>query len=730
MTLIGIISKTLFFSEEDGAIIFLLRTVPIGNTPPPADIVRVKGKLAVNQNALPVIVTGEMGDSEYGPTLFATDISECSIGIKAAKNYLSAIGKGVKESTLTAISKLSKGKIFQCACAPGKPEEIAEEVVGDEETVLRLLSTVREHRDRIRLFKYISQHSGNLSESNKLYDLFPENTMAKLLQNPYEMAQQARIPIRIGDSIALEKGIDPMCKQRIGTIVEHALARRESSGDTCVSLESLYKTVKKLSEKAPISSPDMGSAISYMADMIHDTDYDGWYKTYLRKDEQGVADSVARLQREAVEIPWHPEFIDKIEQENGIPFGKQQRMAFSLLKSTGLKILTGGPGTGKTTTTNGLLKYLEMIAGIEKGLEGLKTMVLSAPSGRASQRMAEATGRPASTCHRMIEYAPYGTMETCRDQESPLDAGVVVVDETSMLDVSLARRVLGACKNGSLVLFVGDINQLQSVGPGSVLQDLIRSQRVDVVQLTEVFRQKGGSPIPTNAQKIIEGNLNLEPANDFQMIQTEKGQATNVATELAKQLLHHLGDSEAIQLLAPARRGEGGIYELNTALQPILNGDEGGESLKFGRKTFHEKDRTIMLSNNYSVGYFNGDVGHIVTLNKQFMEIKLATDTIRVERKDFDDVELAYACTIHKSQGSEYPHCIIVLPAEKKFMMDQSVLYTAVTRAKKGVYIVYEEDSLECAIRKRRQGTRNGRLQRRIEDACDKYGIKRRPSLT
>ena len=205
-------------------------------------------------------------------------------------------------------------------------------------------------------------------------------------------------------------------------------------------LMSFFKTVDRLAQKAPISKPDLASSIGNVSNVVRDDTYNVYYKKYLLADERQTAMYIKTLQDSAITIPWHPEYIEFIEKENGVAFGAQQRMAFSLLKSTGIKILTGGPGTGKTTTVNGLLKYLEMVAESDKELQGLKNMALSAPSGRASQRMAEATGRPASTCHRMIEYAPYGACETYRDEMSPMEANVIVIDEVSMLDISLAKK--------------------------------------------------------------------------------------------------------------------------------------------------------------------------------------------------------------------------------------------------------------------------------------------------
>lgn len=721
MTLYGTIERILFFSEEDGAMIFRMELKQEFNhrIKRRSGCVKVKGHFPIAQEKMPICVEGSVGEGEYSDLIIAQEIREQSLGIDEMTDYMAELKAGLSAGEARLVACQMKNSFFQWAFVPNAEKILCDRSGVDAGAIRGTLEKIRKQKDWIDLYCYIKKHSGNLSTMNRLNKEFPGFTMEDLKKNPYGMIQQAGLPIAIGDSIALENGIDPMCKERIMILVEQAITRRENDGDVCVDLDTLFKTVNAMSQNCEISKPDILEALSSMKEIIKDREYDVYYKRYLHRDECDIIKSLLMLEGGKRNIPWHPEFIDMIEKENGVAFGRQQRLAFSLLKSTGLKILTGGPGTGKTTTVNGLLKYCDMIAERYEDLRDLSNMALSAPSGRASQRMAEATKREASTCHRMIEYAPYGDGEHCLGPNNPIKATVIVIDETSMLDISLARRVLGACTPGMLVLFVGDVNQLQSVGPGAVLQDMIRSQRIPVVQLTDVYRQKGGSPIPVNAKKINEGKVDLEGSRDFRIIQCEKGTLTEKVTEIARELLRELGDAGKIQALSPARRGGGGTYELNKSLQPVLNGGKYG-GIEYGNKTFQENDRVIMLSNNYKIGYFNGDVGNITTLNKKDMDIRLDEGSIHITRPDFDDVELAYACTIHKSQGSEYPYCIIALPADKKFMTDRSVLYTGVTRAKKGIYIIYEEDALESAIKKTRQGTRKGCLQQRIEKALPK----------
>lgn len=721
-TLYGTINKILFFSKEDGAIIFRLRmeerfNKSLGRR---EGEVKVKGYFPIPQEKLPVCVEGFVGKGANEGLFMAKEIREHSLGIDEMADYMTELKAGMSSTEAKKVAGAMRTSFFQWPYIQDGDGILCSRSGVDAGAIRSTLNAVRAQKDRITLFQYLVDHQGNMEAMEKLEKEFPGITLQELKKNPYGLIQKAGLPIVIGDSIALENGIDPMCKDRIMILVRQAVNRREQEGDVCVDLDSLFKTVNAMSKECEISKADIVEALSSMEEIRKDNEYGVYYKNYLHKDETEIISSILMLENGKRHIPWHPEFIDQIEKENGVAFGRQQRLAFSLLKSTGLKILTGGPGTGKTTTVNGLLRYCDMIAERYEDLRDLSNMALSAPSGRASQRMAEATSREASTCHRMIEYAPYGDGEHCLGPNNPIKATVIVVDETSMLDISLARRVLGSCTPGMLVLFVGDVNQLQSVGPGSVLQDMIRSQRIPVVQLTDVYRQKGGSPIPVNAKKINEGITELEEAQDFRAIQVERGTLTEHVAQLARELLGQIGDVDKIQALSPAKRGIGGTHDINRALQPILNGGEGEGGIVYGNKTFRQNDRVIMLSNNYSIGYFNGDVGHINEVTKKEMDIQLDTKQIHVNRPDFDDVELAYACTIHKSQGSEYPYCIIALPADKKFMTDRSVLYTGVTRAKKGVYILYEEDALESAIKRTRQGTRKGCLQFRIEKALPK----------
>ena len=679
---------------------------------------RVLGNLPFQAANFPVMVSGSWISDKYGAAFQAEQIRDTYISTDNTIAYIRSIYPDLSRKEASMIAKAVGGDLFAVINREDVEQMITRKSRVDVVTVSEIVKTARMQKDELDLLNYITVHDGNMEFVRRIMKAFPENPFQHLVTEPYKVADKAGIRFEVADSIALEEGIEPMADERVRALVLRAVHQSQKQGDTCVSAASVRKSVNRYSKKSPIGSVAISSALATEPNIIIDEEYeDSYYEKWLRNDEVVTATHIKRLNDSRIEIPYHEEYIGMIEEEMHVHYGRQQRDAFKLLKTSGIKILTGGPGTGKTTTINGLLRYCEMSKANVQQID-LSSMALSAPSGRASQRMAEATHRQASTCHRMIEYTPFETGEYFKDLNNPIAADVIVVDEVSMLDISLAAKLLGACKSGSVVLFVGDINQLQSVGPGSVLQDMIESGCIDVVQLTDVYRQKGGSPIPVNAAKIMAGECDFEEADDFRVYQVDAGEATEKAAEIAMELLAKYQDPEMIQALSPVKKGTGGIYALNDILQPILNPvsrDEKAKKVMIRKKPFFCNDRIITLSNNYEKGYFNGDVGHVENLDQKHLDISLAEANISIGRDKFSDVELAYCCTVHKSQGSEYPHTIIVLPADHLFALDQSILYTAVTRAKKGVYIIAEGEALKKAVETSRKGTRVGHLKERIQ---------------
>ena len=428
--------------------------------------------------------------------------------------------------------------------------------------------------------------------------------------------------------------------------------------------------------------------------------------------------------------------LDTIEKLSGVELDDLQRKAVIETQNNGITIITGGPGTGKTTTINAIIQMFEA-----DGLE----VSLAAPTGRAAKRMNEATGHEAKTIHRLLEISGGASEETGRDEidakfgrneKNPLETDVIIVDEMSMVDTFLVHALLKAITIGTRVVFVGDINQLASVGPGNVLRDIIESEQFSVVRLTKVFRQAGESGIVTNAHKINKGEqVTLDNSmGDFLYIERENAQmALNATIGLMMSKLPQYVEAKPmdIQVLTPMRGGILGVNSLNEQLQKYINPqDENKREREIAGIIFREGDKVMQIKNNYQLeweqrseggriydsgtGIFNGDMGIITTINNTTNTMEVVFDDDRYviyDSKQAEELELAYAITIHKSQGSEYPAVIMPLVSGVSMLMTRNLLYTGVTRAKKCVCIVGRKETFSAMIANEDQHRRYSGLQ-------------------
>ena len=381
---------------------------------------------------------------------------------------------------------------------------------------------------------------------------------------------------------------------------------------------------------------------------VFDYDKEGMEAIYLKwlyRAEEETARQLQRLMRSSQPLEFDPDIADWAEANCGIKYAPQQRESFKLIEKTGVAVITGGPGTGKTTTVNGL------IAAYEK-LNPNKVIRLCAPTGRAAQRMTESTGREAVTIHRLLEFRPFGNDTVHKNAADPIIADLIVVDEASMLDIELASIFLSAVQSGTLVLFIGDINQLPSVGPGDVLHDLIDSECIPTVQLSTVYRQGSQSPIIVNSKRINEG-LNCAVTDDDYHMDVLEDASTILLRTI--QLVASMYDPQKpfdVQVLAPTHKGDAGVGMINTMLQDVLNPPNGQPEMKYGSRIYRVGDKVILLNNNYSVGYFNGDIGTVKDITSEGIEIEILDKTLKLTKSEMEDLNLAYCMSIHKSQGS------------------------------------------------------------------------------
>lgn len=425
---------------------------------------------------------------------------------------------------------------------------------------------------------------------------------------------------------------------------------------------------------------------------------------WMHRAENEVARHLLRLLQASEPLNYDPSVVDWAESTCGIKYAPQQREAFRLVQKTGVAIVTGGPGVGKTTTVNGLISAYEK-------LNPGKIVRMCAPTGRAAQRMTESTGKEAVTIHRLLEFRPYGNDVAHKNAADPIEADLIVVDEASMLDIELAEIFLGAVKSGTLVLFIGDINQLPSVGPGDVLNDMIASKVIPTVQLTTVFRQGSQSPIIVNSRRINDGLHSAVTDENYNMEIYNSTDAMRIRIGLLASSRYNPCNPFDFQILAPTHKGDVGVAYINQLLQERLNPPSPNKpEMAFGNRIYRVGDKIIMLNNNYSTGYFNGDIGTVQAITAEGVVVKILDKELTLTRTEMEDMNLAYCISIHKSQGSEFKDTVVVLPEKPSNMLQRNLLYTAITRAKKKVWVIAEGFAYREAVETCETGKRNTRL--------------------
>lgn len=629
-----------------------------------------------------------------------------------------------------------------------EPERLSEVKGISKRMAVEIASQLEEKKDMRQAMIFLQQYGISMQMSIKIYQKYGPEMYNIIKYNPYKLADDIQgIGFKIADEIARKSGISSDSDFRIKSGILYVLVQSGNNGHAYLPMEELDKKTKELLE---VMDTDLNR---HLTDMMIDKriivkDINGikcvyasnYYYTELaisvKLNELNIKSNISKdtvLGK-----------IDKIQEKTGVSLDDMQRKAVVEAANSGVLVLTGGPGTGKTTTINMIIKFFEM--------ENMD-ILLGAPTGRAAKRMTEATGYEAQTIHRMLDIsgAPEGnettsTMKFERNEENPLEADVVIIDEMSMVDMFLMYALLKAVVVGTRLILVGDVNQLPSVGPGNVLKDIIKSNCFNVVMLTKIFRQATISDIVVNAHKINKGEMiNLDNKSaDFLFIKRNDGNAVaNAIITLVKEKLPRYVESDVldVQVLTPMRKGILGVEKLNEVLQKYLNPpDENKREKDYGTGTFREGDKVMQIKNNYQIeweirgshrvivdkgmGVFNGDTGIIRTINDFEETVEVEFDEgkfISYSYKQLDELELAYAVTIHKSQGSEYPAVVIPLLNGPRPLMNRNLLYTAVTRAKKCVCIVGIPEAVQEMIRNENEQKRYSGLTERLKEQGEEY---------
>ena len=625
-----------------------------------------------------------------------------------------------------------------------EPERLAEIKGISEKKAHEIAIQIAEKSEMRKVMMFLQKYGISLNLGAKIYQKYGDSVYSVLQENPYRLADDiSGVGFKIADEIAYRIGIHTDSDYRIKSGLSYTLLQAGGEGHVYLPKEELFKRAEQL----------LGVDASYMEKHLVDLSME---RKIIQKEEKGqvlvypaqyyyLELNTARMLRELdIDCPEDEERVERrisqIQKETGTVLDEMQEKAVKEAAGHGLLVLTGGPGTGKTTTINAIIRFFE-----SEGAE----LRLAAPTGRAAKRMTEATGYEAQTIHRMLELTgmPEDDREGQpvhfeRNAENPLEADVIIIDEMSMVDIHLMHSLLMAVTAGTRLILVGDENQLPSVGPGNVLRDIIRSGQFPVVELKKIFRQASESDIVVNAHKINRGEqveINNKSRVFFFLKRYDADIIIRVVIALIQEKLPKYVEAKPfeIQVLTPMRKGLLGVERLNQILQRYLNPpDPSKKEKEIGQGLFREGDKVMQIRNNYQlewevrgrygipvdkgVGVFNGDTGIIRMINEfaelaevEFEDGRYAQYTF----KQLDELELAYAVTIHKSQGSEYPAVIIPILSGPRMLMNRNLLYTAVTRARKCVTVVGSEETFREMINNEKQQRRYSSLDRRIQEA-------------
>ena len=703
ITVTGRFYSLQFRNQEDGSACFYI--VPENVMPEAQDgLLKCVGKIKLYAKGMPIEVTGVI----KGNTL---KVSDDHMPIKTKENTISIleyITKDLTECQKNAIAEKCENDLIQFC--------------QDDENLAILGELLKRSTNGEAIAKLIFRRVNAIASANQTESLLlgygvPFDKIMKMIKhditikdikkNPYLVFSKYDIPVRIADVFARRECqteiYDPM---RIKGLVYATLKYILESGNTCCTIDQIERTLsrrfKDIQGDAHFGKTLINSCIMDMPTVCQYHDIDGVsyiYTNHVWEEETIAIQNLMRLKK-TKKLYNCTIGIEDTEKEIGIHYNSGQRQAFELLKTSGVKILTGPPGSGKTAVVNGLIHNFEAN---ENG-----TIHLAATTGMAAKVMHGATQRDSETVNMMLRVLPFNDTVKGRDLNDPVDADLIIVDEVSMMGLQLFSVLMQASRNGSIVILVGDENQLQSVDYGNILHDLISSGLVEVCRLTEILRQSGS--ICQNAARVNSGVQEMEIDSGFCIKECAED---NIRTMLLADY-----DPYASQIICPIKNGGISTSSINQMIQEEFNGDNDIVAI-YGKRTFRLQDKIIMTKTNYDKGYINGDIGYIIDKTKTGeLVISYHGGVLYIDKDDYCNMELAYAITIHKSQGSEFPKIHIVLPEGAANMMTRRLLYTAITRARKAVEVYAQGNAFCDAVMDKAEKKRYTLLKHRFIAAC------------
>ncbi len=722
----GVVERLTYHSAESGYSVARFK-VP-GNQ----DLVTIVGSFPNIQAGQTLQLTGIWRDHpKYGSQFQVTQYRELKPAtLTGIEKYLgSGLIKGV--GPVTAKRIVAHFGLETLDIIENKIERLIE-VPGIAKKRVKMIQTAWETQRSIKeVMVFLQGHGVSTTYAVKIYKQYQDKAIETVTQNPYQLATDIYgIGFVTADAIARNLGVPPDSEFRYRAGIVHVLGEAASDGHCFLPhTELVERVVERLSLQEHQPEPKVVIELVFQMGMeeqllvIEGSRQHQFicYQPAFYQSEQNLATRLFQLSRRplTVDLPRVRTWIDRFTQAAGMQLSGEQQQAVEMAASQRVLILTGGPGVGKTFVSRTIVALWKAMG---------KTIALASPTGRAAQRLSEVTGREAKTIHRLLEFDPR-SMSFKRNQEDPIPAQAILVDEASMLDLFLAHSLLKAISLDAQLLLVGDIDQLPSVGPGNVLRDLIASEQVPVVRLTQVFRQAQTSAIVSNAHRINQGeypvaqSVSPTPSEDcLWWAAPEPEQGIQAIQELITDLFPRWGFNPAqdVQVLCPMTRGEVGTRNLNAVLQQLINppSSDKAELVRFGM-TLRVGDRVIQQKNDYNREVFNGDLGVIVAIDPEEQEITVQFDQREVtyDYADLNELTLAWAVTIHKSQGSEYPVVVLPMFMQSYIMLSRNLLYTGLTRAKKLAILVGPKKAIGLAVRQVKDQERYTLLARRLADA-------------
>ncbi|NLI60735.1 MAG: ATP-dependent RecD-like DNA helicase [Clostridiales bacterium] len=703
----GVVERITYFNEESGYTVIKLKSKGY------YDLITVVGNMASVHVGAILSLRGQWKvDSRYGKQFLARVYEEkLPASVVGIEKYLgSGLIKGIGPVNAKRIVKaFGKDTIDIIEEQPHRLTEVPG--IGPKRIEM-IKKAWQEQKEVKNIMLFLQSYGVSTSHGAKIYKTYGNESLEIVKENPYRLADDIwGIGFRTADNIAQKLGFDSNSTMRCRSGILYILNQLSNEGHCFATHQQLIEeTIKVLSldkdkiEESIYMMVEDGSIIE---------DQEALYLPPFYHSELGVAKRI----KEIISIPslWDirqvDRIIDKIEKENNLNYDETQREAIKKAVSSKFMVLTGGPGTGKTFT----------IQGIIQAFEGMGAKIyLAAPTGRAAKRMTETTGREAKTIHRLLEYKPpQGYMRNI--ENNPLECDVLIIDETSMVDIILMYNLLKAVRDKTTVILVGDVDQLPSVGAGNVLSDIIGSDQVEVVKLTKIFRQAQHSAIITNAHRINQGVfpvLKSRKNRDFFFIKRDDPEEiVSQIRELCTSRLpnyYRVDPIDDIQVLCPMQRGVTGAANMNRVLQEALNRET--HFIKYGGTVYKVGDKVMQIRNNYDKNTFNGDIGRIISINLEDKTVDIDFDGSLVEydSSELDEIMLAYATTVHKSQGSEYKIVVAPFTTQHYMMLQRNLLYTCITRARNIFVMVGTERAVGIAVGNNKIVKRNTMLDKRL----------------